>query len=503
MDISEGLTAKGFQLKGEGAGPLPPVLQQYVSFKKEFPDYLLLSQTGSFFEAFGEDAETLARLSNLALTQKSSKEFVTPMAGVPVHSLDVQIERLLNGGVKVAIAEQVGESESGGVMERAIAQLITPGTVTDEGLLSAEANYLAGVAWQDNEYALALLDLSTGEFTGTVVDKASALLAEVQRFAPREVLITKQVSQDENLKSLAQLSVVSELKEDLDLSQAQTLLESQLRRLPERLTRPALSLAAAQVLHYAHEASRGTLTQIDRFVPYDVADTMMLDAAALTSLEVFQSSTPISGDTGRVRTLFQALDLTRTAPGKRQLRSWLQRPLLDKKEIEARLDAVELFFNDRSLRTNVRKLLAQVQDLERTATRLSAQKAGPRDLKALERTLNVLPELQAAMTKHKAVHTWFNERKPLVERLTELIAQAIEDESPVKAFQGGFIKRGFDKDLDELRQAADKVQGWLETQERKARETTGISTLRLGENSALGIYLEVPKAQEKTSSEGL
>ncbi len=419
------------------------------------------------------------------------------MAGVPVHSLDVQIERLLNGGVKVAIAEQVGESETGGVMERAIAQLITPGTVTDEGLLSAEANYLAGVTWHDNEYALALLDLSTGEFTGTVVDNASALLAEVQRFSPREVLVTKQVAQDENLKSLAQLSVVSELKEALGLSQAQTLLASQLSRLPERLTRPALALAAAQVLRYAREASQGTLTQIDRFVPYDPADAMMLDAAALTSLEVFQSSASISGDTGRVRTLFQALDLTRTAPGKRQLRSWLQRPLLDKKEIEARLDAVELFFNDRSLRSNVRKLLAQVQDLERTATRLSAHKAGPRDLKALERTLNVLPELQTAMTKHKAVYVWLNERRPLVERLTGLIAQAIEDEAPVKAVQGGFIKRGFDKDLDELRLAADKVQAWLETQERKAREVTGISTLRLGENSALGIYLEVPKAQEK------
>ena len=386
-DVSAPDSSSSFQLKGEGSGPLPPVLQQYASFKENFLEYLLLSQTGGFYEAFGEDAETLARLANLALTRKSTKEFVTPMAGVPVHALEVQIERLLNAGLKVAIADQVGEAEGEGVMTRAISQLITPGTVTDEHLLSAEANYLAGVVLREGEYALALLDLSTGEFTGTVVDKPAALLAEVQRFAPREVVLEPQTTQDDALgEALSNLSLVSELKEELELGQAQQLLEIQLRRVPERLTRPALAIAAAQVLRYASEAQQGQLS-IDRFQPYEVADAMILDASALTSLEVFRTATASGGDVGRVRTLFDALDLTRSAPGRRQLRSWLQRPLLDKGQIEARLDAVELFYNDRSLRTQVRKLLSQVQDLERTATRLGSQKAGPRDLKALERTL--------------------------------------------------------------------------------------------------------------------
>ena len=496
MGTSAVTTSPPFSLKGEGAGPLPPVLQQYASFKEEFPDYLLLSQTGGFYEAFGEDAETLARLANLALTQKSSKEFVTPMAGVPLHSLDAQIERLLNAGLKVAIAEQMGEAEGGGVMERAVSQLITPGTVTDEQLLTAEANYLAGVAHRDEDYALALLDLSTGEFTGTVVDKASTLLAEVQRFSPRELLVEQQTADDERLKELAQLSLISEPKEELELEGAQRLLETQLRRVPEQLTRPALALAAAGVLRYAQEALQGQLTQVERFQPYEVADALMLDAAALTSLELFRSTSPSGGDVGRVRTLFQALDLTRSALGKRQLRSWLQRPLLDKDEIEARLDGVELFFNDKSLRNRVRKLLNQVQDLERTAARLSANKAGPRDLKALEKTLLVLPELQAAMIKHKAVHAWLKARRPLVDQLTTQIARAIEDDAPVKASQGGFIKRGFDETLDGLRRAADEVQTWLEAQEREARTTTGISSLRLGENSALGTYIEVNKAQQ-------
>jgi DNA mismatch repair protein MutS len=490
-------SSSSFQLKGEGAGPLPPVLQQYVSFKEDFPEYLLLSQTGGFYEAFGEDAETLARLANLALTRKNTKEFVTPMAGVPVHALEVQIERLLNAGLKVAIADQVGEAEGDGVMARAISQLITPGTVTDEQLLGAEANYLAGVVFRENEYALALLDVSTGEFTGTIVDKPSALLAEVQRFAPKEVVLEGETAQDSSLKeALVNLSLVSEPKGELELGEAQQLLETQLRRVPERLTRPALSIAAAQVLRYASEAQQGRLSQVDRFQPYEVVDAMMLDASALTSLEIFRSATASGGDIGRVRTLFDALNLTRSAPGRRQLRSWLQRPLLDKEQIESRLDAVELFFNDRSLRTQVRKLLSQVQDLERTATRLSSQKAGPRDLKALEKTLTVLPELQAAMTKHKAVHAWLKERKPLIDNLTTLIAGAIVDDAPVKASQGGFIKNGYDKQLDELRHTADEVETWFAEQELKERKATGISSLKVGANSALGVYIEVGKTNQ-------
>ncbi len=488
--------APTFQLKGEGAGPLPPVLQQYVAFKENFPEYLLLSQTGGFYEAFGEDAETLARLANLALTRKSTKEFVTPMAGVPVHALDVQIERLLNAGLKVAIADQVGEAEGDGVMTRAISQLITPGTVTDEHLLSAEANYLAGVVLREGEYALALLDLSTGEFTGTLVDKPAALLAEVQRFAPREVLLERETAQDGGLKeALAHLWLLSE-PDDIELGQAQGLLETLLRRVPERLTRPALAIAAAQVLGYAAEAQQGRFPHVDRFAPYEVADAMMLDAAALTSLEVFRTATESRGDVGRVRTLFEALDLTRSAPGRRQLRSWLQRPLLDKAQIESRLDAVELFYNDRSLRARVRKLLSQVQDLERTATRLSSQKAGPRDLKALEKTLSVLPELQAAMTKHKAVHAWLKERKPLIDSLTTLIAGAVVDDAPVKASQGGFIKQGYDEQLDKLRRTADEVETWFEEQELKERKATGISTLRMGANGALGVFIEVSKTNQ-------
>lgn len=499
MRTSDGSAMPVMPLKGEGAGPLPPVLAQYATFKEDYPDFLVLSQTGSFYEAYGEDAETLARVGNLALTQKATKEFVTPMAGVPVHALDTQLDRLLQAGFKVAIAEQVGDAEGDGVMSREISELITPGTDTSEERLCPEANYLAAVVGRGEGYALVLLELSTGEFTGTVVTDKGLIASELRRYAPKEIII--EATLDEGLKdALRGIGLLSEARA-LDLLVVQGRLEEQLKRIPEVLTRPEVALAAGQVLAYA-EATKQPIGHIDRFVPYDVADAMMLGAAALQSLEVFSSANAHAGDTGRIRTLYDVLNLTRTAPGKRLLRSWLQRPLIDQRQIEGRLDAVELFYRDRKLCERVRKLLTQVQDLERSATRLAAKKSGPRDLKAMERTLRVLPELEAAMVKHEAVHAWLKGRRALVTEIVGKIAAAIKEDAPTKADKGDFVQGGFDEELDRLRRVREEAEAWFGEVEAKARKATGISTLRVGSNAALGIYLETGKQHSGNVPEG-
>lgn len=490
MSLTDGTAIRVSTLKGMGAGPLPPVLAQYARFKQAYPDFLVLSQTGSFYEAYGEDAETLARVGNLALTQKTTKEFVTPMAGVPVHALDVQLDRLLGAGIKVAIADQVGEDEGEGVMSREISELLTPSTDTSEARLRPEANYLAAVVSREGSYAIVLLELSTGEFTGTVVTEASLVTTELRRYAPKEIII--EPSLEEALKHEVQsVGLIAEAK-SLDLGVVQQRLEHQLKRVPEIMSRPALALAAGQVLAYA-KATRQAISHIDRFQPYEVTDAMMLDAAALGSLEVFVSSSSVVGDTNRVRTLYDALNLTRCAPGKRLLRTWLQRPLIDAKQIEQRLDAVELFHRDKNLREDVRKLLAQVQDLERSATRLAAKKSGPRDLKAMERTLRVIPELEKAMVKHKAVHAWLKGRRSLVEEIAGEIGAAISVDAPTKADKGNFILSGFDEELDRLRRVSEGAEAWFTELESKERKATGFSTLRVGRNAAIGIYLEVGK----------
>jgi DNA mismatch repair protein MutS len=418
------------------------------------------------------------------------------MAGVPLHSLDAHIERLLKAGIRVAVAEQVEGSDNDGVMERVISQLITPGTVTDEHLLSHDANYLAAITLINNEYALALLDLSTGEFTGTTVNTTASLLSEIQRHQPSELLISPSI-QDKTLKEhLDGQCLVLEPKEELGQDEAKVLVREQLSSIPERLTQPSLQLAAALVLRYAMTAQQGTLLHVTSFQPYEPADSMMINATTLASLEVFKPSNAATVSTSRVRTLFEALDLTRSAPGKRLLKSWLQRPLLNNAQIQQRLDAIALFHADKTLRASIRTLLARVQDLERTATRLSAKKAGPRDLKALEKTLTVIPDIQAAMIKHQGVHKWLSERRPLIDELKQAIASAIVEDAPVKASQGGFIRDGFDAQLDALRQSSSDVQAWLEAFEAKERKAIGISSLRVGANNALGAFIEVSKSQQ-------
>ena len=442
MSTQDGSVIPVLSLKGEGAGPLPPVLAQYARFKEEYPDFLVLSQTGSFYEAYGEDAETLAQIGNLALTQKTTKEFITPMSGVPVHALDVQLDRLLNAGIKVAIADQAGEAEGEGVMSREISELLTPSTDTSEERLRPEANYLAAVVGRGGSYAIVLLELSTGEFTGTVLVEKSLVVSELRRYAPKEIILEPALEEAVR-KDLQGIGLTAEAR-PLDLTEVQRQLETQLKRIPEVMTRPEVALAAGQVLAYA-SATKQPISHIDKYMPYDVADAMRLGAEAIASLEVFSSTNAPTGETNRVRTLYDALNLTRTAPGKRLLRQWLQRPLIDEKQVTQRLDAVELFYRDKNLRERVRKLLNSVQDLERSATRLAAKKSGPRDLKAMHRSLQVIPELELAMVKHEAVHKWLKARRGLVTEIAGKIEAAIKDDAPTRAEKGNFIQGGYDE----------------------------------------------------------
>ena len=192
------------RLKGEGRGPLPPMLQQYVELRDAYPDYLLLFQVGDFYETFGEDAERLARALGIALTHKTSKDFTTPMAGIPIKSADAYIERLLAQGFRVAVADQVEDPESAdGLVRREVTQLITPGTVVEERLLRPDANYLAAIASGDG-YGLALLDLSTGDFKGAVFFGRSALLDELARYRPSELLLAPELY--ENVAFRAQIA---------------------------------------------------------------------------------------------------------------------------------------------------------------------------------------------------------------------------------------------------------------------------------------------------------
>ncbi|MFD3004415.1 DNA mismatch repair protein MutS [Thermus tengchongensis] len=450
-------------LKGEGPGPLPPLLQQYVELRDRYPDYLLLFQVGDFYECFGEDAERLARALGLVLTHKSSKDFTTPMAGIPIRAFDAYAERLLKMGFRLAVADQVEPAEEAeGLVRREVTQLLTPGTLVQETLLSKEANYLAAIATGDG-FGVAFLDVSTGEFKGTLLKSKSALYDELFRHRPAEVLLAPELRENREF-----------------LEEFQKRFPVMLSEAPfEPLGEGPLALRRVQgaLLWYARW-TQGEGFSPRPFRPYDPGAFMHLPEATLRALEIFE---PIRGQD----TLFGVLDETRTAFGRRLLQSWLRHPLLEAGPLEARLDRVERFVREGTLREGVRRLLFRLADLERLAARLEMGRASPRDLGSLRRSLEILPELRALLGEEVVL--------PDLGSLLEELRAALEEELPLKLSEGGLIRQGYDPHLDALRQAQrEGVAYFLELEEReKAR--TGIPTLKVGYNAVFGYYLEVTR----------
>lgn len=451
-------------LKGEGPGPLPPLLQQYVALRDQYPDYLLLFQVGDFYECFGEDAERLARALGLTLTHKTSKDFTTPMAGIPIRAADTYLEKLLAMGFRVAIADQVEPAEEAeGLVRREVTQLLTPGTVVEESLLTPEANYLAALATGEG-YGLVFLDVSTGEFKGTLLYSKSALYDELFRHRPKEVLLAPELLENE--------SFFKGFRKRFAVMLSEAPFE------PVDLEAPlALRRAAGAALAYARATQGGRLA-VRPFQRYDPGAFMRLPEATLKALEVFEPL--LSGG----KTLLGVLDETRTAPGRRLLRAWLRHPLLDRGPLEARLDRVERLLRDAPLREGVRRVLFRVHDLERLANRLLLNRATPKDLLALKRSLEALPELQ----KVGAL-----DHLPDLLPLAEEIGAALSEEAPSRLSQGGLIREGYDSTLDALRAKAREILDFLAHLEEEERQRTGIPTLKVGYNAVFGYYLEVTR----------
>lgn len=478
-------------LKGQGPGPLPPLLEQYVELRDAYPDYLLLFQVGDFYETFGEDAERFSRALNLTLTHKTAKDFTTPMAGIPVRSVDVHLERLLKLGFRVAVAEQMELAEEADkLVRREVTQLLTPGTVMRENLLKPEANYLAAISTGDG-YGLTLLDISTGEFRGSVLYGKSALYDELFRFRPSEVLLAPELyHQTEFLQEFQQRFPVMLSEAGFEGETGRAALQAQFDPLPAGLDHPALLRSAGAVLAYALRVQENGLPQVRSFVRYDPSAYMQLSESTLRTLEIFEPS--FVGDRSEERTLLGVLGLTRTAPGRRLLRAWLRHPLVEEAPLQARLDAVEALVRDGVLRTEVRKILYRMHDLERLAARLLAGRASARDLSALQRSLSLLPDLTGLLGGLGPLSS-LSERLPGLSHVAEQIAASLVEDPPLKITEGGLIREGFDPELDELRRRAEEGRAWIARLEAEQREKTRIPNLKVGYNAVFGYYLEVTR----------
>ncbi len=467
-----------------GSEASTPLMRQYHSIKQQVPGALLMFRLGDFYELFYEDAVTAARELEITLTSRNKeKGQAIPMCGVPFHAAEGYIARLIQRGYRVAICDQVEDPRfAKKLVKRELTRIVTPGTVTETGLLRPhENNYLAAVASGGKRAGLAHVDVSTGEFRATELDEQEIAPA-IEHLGAREVLCPSGLP----------LPGVAALRTELDgwvftPDHAERSLLEHYRLLTLDgcgLDGRSLAVGAAgAILHYLRETQKSALDHIDRPTFYDRAGAMILDSVTVRNLELLEPIFP-AGLCGRKDAcLLGVLDETLTGMGGRLLRSRLLRPSMQLSEIESRLDAVEDLFRDTIKRSELRKVLSQILDLERLLAKITLGSATPRELLGLGRSLQRVPELS---------RTW---GRPIddVAEVTERVLAAISDEPPANIADGGTIRAGFNPELDELRDISRNSRQYVAQVEMRERARTGIQSLKVRFNNVFGYYIEVSK----------
>ncbi|HVN64265.1 MAG TPA: DNA mismatch repair protein MutS [Candidatus Binataceae bacterium] len=462
-----------------------PLVAQYLSVKQRVPDAILFFRLGDFYEMFFEDAEIGARVLDIQLTSRS-KDGV-PLCGVPYHSAEPYIAKLLKAGHKVAICEQgAPDGKSGKLMPRNIVRVITPGTVGEEMVLTAaEKSYLAAVVPAGDGYALAALDVSTGEFIAAPIRDAAALREEISRLSPREVIYRGELGQALKNIGCPSTALDAEAFTAARASQAISL------RFGDSIGSLESSIvhAAGTALIYVEETFGRDLAHFAPPRLYHRAEYMLVDETTRRHLELVASS-----DGARRGSLLHVLDETLTAVGARTLANWIVYPLMSLGEINARHDAVEELY-DADLDGPAAQALKRIGDLERLAGRTGSMRASPRDCIRLAGALDGIGELKSAMGAFKsALIRGLAEKIEPRPELAKLISDTLTDEPPISPRDGNVIRAGRNAEVDELRGLASGARGALAKIETTERERTGIATLKVRYNNVFGYYLEVTKA---------
>jgi DNA mismatch repair protein MutS len=552
-----------------------PLRRQYLQIKSQYPDTIVFFRLGDFYETFDDDAAIVSRVCDVVLTSRpTSKDKRIPMAGVPYHSAEGYIARLVQAGYKVAVAEQLtaptvdeetaarrirlGKKESAltanwaeagtpnyqlgkgrDLVERDVVRVITPGTVTEPGLLDERRNnYIVAVLVEQGAAGIAYADITTGEFATTEIrrplaDLMSAVQQELDRLHPAELLVPgeeeshngragkyrawaddhpdeRRMTNDERRPIASEHSSVlspqsSVLTTPTDPNNWS--LDPARRRLLKHFSAASLEAygcarlplairSAGALIAYIGETNKSALTQLTRLVTYSTEQYMTLDPHTRRNLEISE------GHEGRRNSLLWVLDDTRTAMGSRLLSRWLNQPLLDLSRLSARQDAIEAFVNNAVLRVELRALLNNLPDLERLCTRAVQGTAGPREMVAIKTAVDRLPEIRALLSRveeegaAKVLATLVNRIQPC-DDISDLIGRAIADDPPAVLGTGDAIRPGFSPELDTLRSASRDAKGWIAGLEAQERERTGIKSLKVGYNKVFGYYIEISNANSE------
>jgi len=474
------------------AADVTPIRQQYLDIKKNYPGAILFFRLGDFYETFDEDAEITSRELDLVLTGRNvAKGKKVPMAGIPFHAADNYIARLIEKGYHVAICEQIGEQPQKGLFPREVIRLVTPGTVIEPGLIRNEKNnYLVAVFMENLSTGLAFLDISTGEIGISHFedqDSHSRLRAEISRLHPSEILLPETLKLD--LPGGYHITRLPDWK--FETGRAEQIVKSQFRVASldgfGLKHQPAAVAALGAILGYVKESDSQALALFNDLKSYSIEDHMVLDEATRRNLELTETILKAS-ESG---SLLDVIDRTRTPMGKRMIRRWLNQPLIVETGINARLDAVEFFFERGLDRQEIQKELRGISDVERIVNRVLSDHAVPRDLVALRDTLEALPAILSKLKNTAAIldheKAAFDDCSPEA----NLLKRSIADEPPATLAHTGIIRSGYSTELDELIRSTRASRDYIANLEKVEKERTGIKSLKVGFNKIFGYYIEV------------
>ena len=478
---------------------LSPMMTHYVETKKQHPDCILFYRLGDFYEMFFEDAKTVAKELEITLTGKEcGLEERAPMCGVPYHSVEGYLNKLVQKGYKVAIAEQVEDPKlAKGLVKREVVRIVTPGTITSaQALDETRNNYLMCVVYLGEMLGLAIADITTGDFLVTEVLRERTLLDEINKFSPSEIICNESFYMSgidlEELKNRYHLVITSLDNRFFQEERCRSVLREHFR--VGSLNGLGLAdydcgvVAAGAILEYLYDTQKSNLENMTTITPYSTGQFMIVDTSTRRNLELIETLR----EKQKRGSLLWVLDKTRTAMGARLLRTWVEQPLIDKEEIIRRQNAIEELNLNYICREELGEYLNPIYDLERLIGRISYKSANPRDLIAFRNSLAMLPHIHLLLGEFTS-ELWQQLRSDLdtLEDICRLITDAIEEEPPLLVREGGIIREGFNEDADKFRNAKTEGKDWLAELEAREREKTQIKNLKIKFNKVFGYYFEV------------
>ena len=478
-----------------------PMIKQYLKIKKRYPDAILFFRLGDFYEMFFEDAKTASKILGIALTSRNkSEKNSVPLCGVPYHSAEPYVAKLLQHGHKVAICEQVEDPKfAKGIVERKVIRILTPGVILDtEKLDSKSNNFLASIYFDGKSYGFSYADISTGEFRTSSFSTLDELLDELAHLEPKEILLTEELYQNDELSSFFSLGwdpLLTRIDSYIwDLDRARELLEEKLASKTLEAfgleNHPESIAACGALVHYLKEIQIEDKPPLEDPLYYQTTDYLLVDESTKRNLEIVRT---IRGES-ESGSLLWVLDETLTAMGGRLLKKWINYPLIDIEKIRERLNAVEELKEKPSFRKMVRGALKEISDIERLIGRISTTSARPRDLGALRDSSYFISNIKGILSDFQS--TPLARIRDVLDDLAdirELLEGSLVDEPPISSRDGGIIKDGFNSELDELRVTRRDGKKWISALETKERKLAGINSLKVGYNKVFGYYIEVTK----------